>query len=47
MELAGSMIGVVLAYLVGSIPSAYLLIRWLKGIDIRTVGSRNVGALNT
>ena len=47
MELAGAIIGVVLAYLVGSIPSAYLLIRWLKGIDIRTVGSRNVGALNT
>ena len=47
MELAGAIIGVVLAYLVGSIPTAYLLIRWLKGIDIRTVGSRNVGALNT
>ncbi len=47
MELAGSIIGVVLAYFVGSIPSAYLLLRWLKGVDIRTVGSRNVGALNT
>ncbi len=47
MELAGAITGVVLAYLVGSIPSAYLLIRWLKGVDIRTVGSRNVGALNT
>ena len=47
MDLAGAIIGVTLAYLAGSIPSAYLLIRWLKGIDIRTVGSRNVGALNT
>lgn len=47
MLLAGAMIGVVLAYLVGSIPSAYILIRLVKGIDIRTVGSRNVGALNT
>ena len=47
MELAGAVVGVVLAYLLGSIPFAYLLLRWLKGIDIRTVGSRNVGALNT
>ena len=47
MLIAGAIIGVVLAYLVGSIPSAYILLRLLKGIDIRTVGSQNVGALNT
>ena len=47
MPIAGAIIGVVLAYLVGSIPSAYILLRLLKGIDIRTVGSQNVGALNT
>ena len=47
MVIAGAVVGVVLAYLLGSIPFAYLLLRWLKGIDIRTVGSRNVGALNT
>jgi glycerol-3-phosphate acyltransferase PlsY len=34
------------AYLVGSIPTAYLLVRAARGIDIRTVGSGNVGATN-
>jgi glycerol-3-phosphate acyltransferase PlsY len=38
-------IAVVLAYLLGSIPFAYLAGR-AKGVDIRTVGSRNVGATN-
>ena len=35
-----------LAYLLGSIPSAYVAGRLARGIDIRTVGSRNAGALN-
>lgn len=35
-----------LAYLVGSIPTAYLAGRWLKGVDLRTVGSGNLGATN-
>lgn len=34
------------AYLLGSIPFAYLVGRWAGGIDIRTVGSGNVGATN-
>ncbi len=34
------------AYLVGSIPSAYLAARWGRGIDIRQYGSGNVGASN-
>jgi glycerol-3-phosphate acyltransferase PlsY len=34
------------SYLAGSIPSAYLVVRRLKGVDIRTVGSGNVGATN-
>lgn len=33
-------------YLAGSVPTAYLAGRWLKGVDIRTVGSGNVGASN-
>ena len=33
-------------YVVGSIPTAYWLVRWAKGIDIRAVGSGNVGATN-
>lgn len=42
------MVAVALAvcYLVGSVPSAFLLVRGLKGIDIRTIGSGNVGATN-
>lgn len=35
------------AYLLGSIPTAYILVRLAKGEDIRQSGSRNVGALNT
>src|SRR5437867_12292461 len=35
----------VLAYLLGSIPSGYVAAR-AKGIDIRTVGSGNIGATN-
>jgi glycerol-3-phosphate acyltransferase PlsY len=35
------------AYLLGSIPAAYILVRRVRGLDIRGVGSRNVGALNT
>ena len=34
------------AYLVGSIPTAYLMGRIIKGIDIRKHGSGNVGATN-
>ena len=35
-----------LSYLVGSIPTGYLLGKWMKGIDIREHGSGNVGATN-
>lgn len=34
------------AYFLGSIPTAYLIARWRRGIDIRTHGSGNVGASN-
>jgi len=40
------MIGLVIAYLAGSIPFAYLAGRLVKGIDLRTVGSGNLGATN-
>ena len=36
---------VAIAYLLGSIPTGYLVAR-AKGIDIRTVGSGNIGATN-
>ena len=37
---------VVASYLWGAVPSAYLVTRYLKGIDIRQYGSGNVGATN-
>ncbi len=41
-----TLIAVVLAYLVGSIPFGYLIARLIKGIDIRQHGSGNIGATN-
>ena len=37
---------VVAAYLIGSLPTASLVSRWLKRQDIRTLGDRNAGAAN-
>lgn len=34
------------AYLLGSVPSAYLALRWSRGVDIRQQGTGNVGASN-
>jgi glycerol-3-phosphate acyltransferase PlsY len=39
-------IAIVIGYFLGSIPSAYLAGRLRKGIDIREVGSKNMGAMN-
>jgi glycerol-3-phosphate acyltransferase PlsY len=39
-------LAVLIAYVAGSFPSAYLAGRALKGIDLRTVGSGNLGATN-
>lgn len=39
-------LSVLLAYLLGSIPTAYIFGKVLKGIDIREYGSGNVGATN-
>ncbi|MGO9273622.1 MAG: glycerol-3-phosphate 1-O-acyltransferase PlsY [Terriglobia bacterium] len=35
-----------IAYLLGSIPFGYLIVRWQKGVDIRTTGSGGTGATN-
>lgn len=43
--IAGYLVTVVLAYLLGSIPTGYLVAR-ARGVDIRRVGSGNIGATN-
>jgi len=40
------MMWVVIGYLFGSFPTGYLVVRLLKGIDVRTIGSGNIGATN-
>ncbi len=40
------LLGIVLAYLLGTVSSAYILVKILKGEDIRECGSGNVGATN-
>ncbi len=39
-------IAIIVGYLFGSFPSAYLVGRLRKGVDIREVGSKNMGAMN-
>ncbi|TYB33500.1 MAG: glycerol-3-phosphate 1-O-acyltransferase PlsY [Flexistipes sinusarabici] len=36
----------IISYLCGAVPFSYLLVKWVKGVDIRDVGSGNVGATN-
>ena len=37
---------IVVGYLAGSFTFGYWVVRWTKGVDIRTVGSKNLGATN-
>lgn len=37
---------IIISYLIGSIPFAYIIAKKVKGIDIRYVGDGNVGARN-
>lgn len=39
-------LGILISYLIGSIPTAYIFARLSKGIDIRKFGSGNIGATN-
>ena len=45
--MALNIIAVIIGYLLGSIPFAYIIARFKKGVDIRDIGGGNVGALNT
>lgn len=43
----GTSLAIIFSYLLGSVPTGLWLGRWLRGIDIREHGSRNIGATNT
>ncbi len=47
METLPFFLSAIFGYTLGSVPTAYLVARLARGIDIRAVGSGNVGALNT
>jgi glycerol-3-phosphate acyltransferase PlsY len=36
----------ILAYLLGAVPCGWILVRWVLGTDIRTIGSGNIGTTN-
>jgi glycerol-3-phosphate acyltransferase PlsY len=40
-------ISAIIGYLAGSVPSAYIVMKKTRGIDITSAGSGNVGAMNT
>ena len=46
VTIAKVLLGRLVAYLLGSIPTGFVLGRLLKGIDIREHGSGNTGATN-
>lgn len=41
------LLSILLGYLIGSIPFTQIIAKWRKGIDLREVGSKNVGGMNT
>tara|TARA_B100001057_G_scaffold445030_1_gene482424 strand:- start:12 stop:668 length:657 start_codon:yes stop_codon:yes gene_type:complete len=42
-----NVLSVILAYLIGSVPSAIWISKWFFGVDVRDYGSNNAGATNT
>jgi glycerol-3-phosphate acyltransferase PlsY len=46
MDTFAALVAIIIAYLVGSIPVAQLAARYTKDVDLRDVGSGNVGASN-
>jgi glycerol-3-phosphate acyltransferase PlsY len=45
-EILFIVLAILLAYLIGSLPSAFIVAKLRRGMDIRQVGSRNMGAMN-
>ncbi len=41
-----TIVALLFGYLIGSVPTAYLFARWRHGVDIREIGSGNVGGSN-
>jgi acyl phosphate:glycerol-3-phosphate acyltransferase len=46
MTCAAELLAIALAFLLGAIPFSFLLAKLIGGVDIRTVGSGNIGATN-
>ena len=46
-QLLPGIAAIVIAYLLGSFPAAYLMGKIRKGVDIRQIGSHNMGTMNT
>ncbi len=43
---SGTLLGLILAYLIGAIPVGFVVARCVGGLDIRRAGSGNIGATN-
>jgi len=46
-EVTGAVLAIFCAYILGSLPFPYLVTRLVKKVDIRKIGSHNMGAMNT
>ena len=46
-RLSQYIVSLLVGYVIGSFPTAYLLVKWKSRVDIRSEGTGNVGAMNT